>query len=53
MAEKGAGMDWDAHFTWLQTQPKPATNPVDDLHAEERLRVFPSLLPAEKAKVVL
>jgi hypothetical protein len=33
---KGAGLDWDAHFAWLRTQPKLETNPVDDLRAEER-----------------
>jgi hypothetical protein len=30
------GVDWDAHFAWLKTQPKHATNPVDELRAEER-----------------
>jgi hypothetical protein len=33
---KRTGMDWDEHFTWLKTQPKLATNPVDDLRAEEQ-----------------
>ena len=31
-----AGVDWDAHFAWLRTQPKLETNPVDELRAEER-----------------
>lgn len=31
-----AGADWDAHFAWLKAQPSLATNPVDDLRAEER-----------------
>ena len=31
-----AGGDWDAHFAWLKAQPRLATNPVDDLRAEER-----------------
>jgi hypothetical protein len=30
------GLDWDAHFAWLKTQPKLSTNPVDDLRSEER-----------------
>jgi hypothetical protein len=29
------GPDWDAHFTWLRSQPPSATNPVDDLRAAE------------------
>lgn len=33
---RGAGVDWDAHFGWLKTQPRLATNPVDELRAEER-----------------
>ena len=33
---KQVGKDWDAHFNWLKTQPKLATNPVDDLRAAER-----------------
>ncbi len=33
---RGAGLDWNSHFAWLKTQPKIATNPVDDLRAEER-----------------
>lgn len=32
----GVGVDWDAHFSWLSAQPRLATNPVDDLRAEER-----------------
>lgn len=32
---RGAGTDWDAHFAWLKAQPQVATNPVDDLRAEE------------------
>lgn len=31
-----AGVDWDTHFAWLKTQPKLATNPVDDLRAGDR-----------------
>ncbi|HEX7858870.1 MAG TPA: hypothetical protein VF773_00945 [Verrucomicrobiae bacterium] len=31
-----ARLDWDAHFAWLKTQPKSATNPVDDLRADEQ-----------------
>ena len=31
-----ASLDWDAHFAWLATQPKTATNPVDDLRAHEQ-----------------
>lgn len=34
--DRGAGVDWDAHFAWLKAQPQAATNPVDDLRAEER-----------------
>jgi len=33
--KQSAGMDWDRHFTWLKTQPSCATNPVDDLRAQE------------------
>lgn len=33
---RGSSTDWDAHFAWLKTQPPVATNPVDDLRAEER-----------------
>ena len=33
---RGTGVDWDAHFAWLKTQPKLATNPVDELRGEER-----------------
>lgn len=29
------GPDWDAHFTWLRSQPASATNPVDDLRSAE------------------
>jgi len=31
-----AGVDWDAHFAWLATQPKTEANPVDELRAQER-----------------
>ena len=31
-----AGVDWDAHFAWLATQPKAETNPVDQLRAQEQ-----------------
>lgn len=30
------GVDWDAHFAWLKTQPKGETNPVDELRAQEQ-----------------
>jgi hypothetical protein len=30
------GVDWDAHFAWLATQPKGETNPVDELRAQEQ-----------------
>jgi hypothetical protein len=30
------GVNWDAHFAWLKTQPKSETNPVDELRAQER-----------------
>lgn len=33
---RAGGMDWDEHFAWLRPQPKLATNPVDDLRADER-----------------
>jgi hypothetical protein len=33
---KGTGIDWDSHFSWLKSQPKLATNPVDDLRGQER-----------------
>ena len=33
---KETGVDWNAHFAWLNTQPKVEANPVDDLRAEER-----------------
>lgn len=33
---RGAGADWDAHFAWLKAQPHVATNPADDLRADER-----------------
>ena len=31
-----SGINWDAHFAWLKTQPKAESNPVDDLRAQER-----------------
>jgi hypothetical protein len=30
-----AGLDWDAHFAWLATQPRTDTNPVDELRSHE------------------
>lgn len=30
-----AAAGWDAHFAWLSSQPKWATNPVDDLRVSE------------------
>jgi hypothetical protein len=35
-ASTRAGVDWDAHFAWLATQPTAETNPVDELRAQER-----------------
>ena len=32
----GATVDWDAHFAWLKSRGQLATNPVDDLRADER-----------------
>jgi hypothetical protein len=33
---RGTDLNWDTHFAWLRTQPQIATNPVDDLRADER-----------------
>lgn len=35
-AKSPAGVDWDAHFAWLKSQPISSTNPVDDLCADEQ-----------------
>ena len=34
--KRATGMDWDGHFAWLATQPKTASNPVDELREAER-----------------
>lgn len=30
------GLDWDAHFAWLKSQPQFQSNPVDDLRSHEQ-----------------
>jgi hypothetical protein len=35
-ASTPTGVDWDVHFAWLKTQPKTATNPVDELRSLEQ-----------------